>query len=305
MLVPIFTFLVLSSLLLMSEFKLETLDKYHNDICKVLVDSSNSIDNYFIDTNGTESSKTSAEIKSSFALETKRSSEYDMRLRLRFNLPKIQKKLRLVLEDKDTDDPLYDGTTLDSDHRLKSDNYFLRLEYFDHLIRNYHISSGVGVRFRRSNLHPYLNLKMRYIIDDSKERGSFIANRFRLYIDGDIENVFTYNFLERFWDDIYVLFHNVHRYQSWKKDRTFVNTLSMTKVYTKQQEVSLGVALNTLYNSNVIKVLYPQLYGVYRDSLYKNWIYYELNPSLLWREENDYRISARFMVNIGVIFNAD
>lgn len=302
MIVRIFSSLLFFSFAVNADFNLTQLDRYHATVCQALVNSSNSIDNYFIDTNGTESSKTEAEVKTSFALETERQSEYAMRLRLRLNLPKIQKRLRLVFEDEASDDPLYDGTTLSNEHDLQNINYFLRLEYFDEMIRNYRISSGVGVRFRKSSIHPYLNLKVRYVIDESKNRSSLVTNRFRLFVDGDIENILTYNWVEHFRDNIYVLFHNVHRYESWEQDRRFVNSLSATKVLGDRQEVTLGIALNNLYNNKEIKIVYPQLYSVYRDKLYKEWVYYELNPSILWREENDYRTSVRFMVNIGTVF---
>ncbi len=306
MFIRLVSFFILFSSLVQAEFNTTALDKYHADLCQILVESSERIDNYFIDTNiSEERSQTKAELKTSFALETKQSSEYAMRLRLRLNLPKIQKKLRIIFEDEESDDLVNDGTSLNSNHKVKNENYFLRLEYFDYMVRNHNLSGGAGVRVRKSNLHPYFNIKARYVIEESEDRSSLVTNRFRVYIDGDIEDIISFNMLRHFDDTIYVLFRNNFAYRSWESEKVIINGLSATKVLGEKREVTLGVMLRSELHHYSLHISYPQLYGVYRDQLYKHWLYYELNPSLLWRDENSYDISARFMVNIGAIFETN
>jgi len=305
--IRIIFFLIIFTLIggLHAENNESMLDSYHDDLCLWLVDTSNSIDDYFIDVNSTLRSDTQAEIKTSFAVENGQQSEYAMRLKLRLNLPKIQKKLRLILEDEDSDDLLYDNSVLNNNHQLEKKNYFLRIEYFNYMLKELNIASGVGVRLRKQSLHPYLNLKAKYYFEDRAEYQSLISNRFRLYIDGDVENTIGYDTLHYIEKDVYISFRNTLGYKSIEDHQKMVNDLSIIKPYNKDKRVILGVLLFTEIRDKDITVVYPQLYGIYRNQLYKDWIYYELNPSLLVRSENNDELSMRFMVNIGTIFRTN
>ena len=113
-----------------AEYNVSIWDEYHENLCNALINTSNSIDDYSVDDNHSGSSNTSAELSTSFAVENNQKLEKDIRLRLRLNLPKIQKNLRLVLEDETNDNALYDGTTLQNE-KLQDKRYYLGLEYFN------------------------------------------------------------------------------------------------------------------------------------------------------------------------------
>ncbi len=281
------------------------LDEYHNEVCDWLIDTSNDIDDYFIESN--ESiirSSTYAEIKISSAIESSRQSEHALRLRLRLHLPKIQKKLRLILEDEDSDDLSYDGTVLNNEYQLENKNYFLRLEYFNYIKKKLHLTAGAGIRFRKSSLHPYLNIRSKYYTEDNNQYRSLLFNRFRLYINSDIENTLGFDKFQHINNKTYTLFRNTLSYKSWEDDKKIVNAFSINHHLDQDRRFVAGISMVNQWDATEIELDYVQLYGLYRDRLYKNWIYYELNPSLLWREENDYDMSARFMVNIGMKFKS-
>jgi|GEM_PF-1628824 len=301
----IFIFISISVHTAYAEFNTTALDKYHDDLCYWLVDTSNSIDNYLIESNSTTSSDTFAELKTSFAIENTRASEYAIRLRLRLNLPKFQKKLRVVFEDEASDDALYDGTVLNSDYHLEDKNYFLRLEYFNYMVKQLNITSGGGIRFRKSSLHPYLNVKAKYKLFSSEREKLMMANRFRYYINGDIEDILSLNRLYTLNETLYYRFKNTLRYRDWESSKKIVNSVSLLKVLGTGVQASLGLALMSEWEDRSIEARYYQLYGTYRNLLYKDWIYYEFSPALLRREENNFNNSYRFMVNIGMIFKKD
>ncbi len=77
-----YLFFILITLSLNAEFNAVVLDKYREDLTQILIDTTNSIDDYFIDTNISKKNKTEAEIKTSFAMETGQKSEYAMRVKL-------------------------------------------------------------------------------------------------------------------------------------------------------------------------------------------------------------------------------
>ncbi len=77
------------------------------------------------------------------------------------------------------------------------------------------------------------------------------------------------------------------------------NSISITKNILYNKEMTVGLLLKSNFEEYKYYFDYPQLYFGYRAPLHKRWLYYELNPSILWREENSYRPSFRFMFNIG------
>jgi hypothetical protein len=295
-------YILLISNICYAEFNTTELDRYHDDLCNWLVDTSNGIDNYFIEENGTATSKTYAELKTSFAFETKRSSEYAIRLRLRLNLPKIQKKLRIVFEDSDSDDDFYDATQLDNDRYLDNKNYYLRLEYFNYIWKKLNFSASGGVRLRKLTVHPYLNLKVKYNVESLDKNERVISNRFRYYINEDIEDVVSYNIFYPIEESIYCTVRHSFRYRNWQEYQQIVNSASCVKNIEKNRYISIGASMLSKLEDDVLNLQYPKIYWTYRGKLYKEWIYYELIPSILWRKENDYHESYRFMVNIGTIF---
>ncbi len=295
----LFLYFILLLSILKADFNTTLLDEYYNSLCQILVDSSNSVDDYFIDANSTEQSKTEAELKTSFAIESGRKSEYAMRLRVRLSLPKIQKKLRLIFEDEDSDDIFYDGTSLNNQYKMEKKNYFLRLDFFNEVIKKVDLTSGIGVKFRKLTLYPYFNLKARYILED---KNAVASNRFRLYSNGDFEDTLNLNKMQYFSSSVYLFYRNFFRYRSWTYNSSIVNSIYATKILSDKKELSLGVSLTSELDVLKSYIRYEQLYIAYRDLLYKNWVYYELSPSILWREENGYERSYRFMFNIGVKF---
>ena len=148
-------------------------------------------------------------------------------------------------------------------------------------------------------MYPYFNLKARYILED---KNAVASNRFRLYSNGDFEDTLNLNKMQYFSSSVYLFYRNFFRYRSWTYNTSIVNSISATKILSNKKEFSLGVSLTSELEILKSYIRYEQLYIAYRDLLYKNWVYYELSPSILWREENDYERSYRFMFNIGVKF---
>jgi hypothetical protein len=295
----LFLYFLIAVSTLKADFNTTILDKYHDSLCQILVEGSNRVDDYFIDANSTTESKTEAELKTSFAIESGKESEYAVRLRVRLNLPKLERRFRLIFEDEDSDNIFYDGTSLNSQYKLENRNYFLRLDFFNEVIEKIDVTSGIGVKFKQLNLYPYFNLKAKYIIDD---KNSVISNRFRLYSSGDFENTLNLNRVDYFSRSVYIFYRNFLRYRSWTYNSSIVNSISATKILSNSRELSMGFALTSELDVLKPYIRHRQLYLAYRDLLYKKWLYYELSPSLLWREENDYKRSYRFMINIGLKF---
>jgi hypothetical protein len=281
-------------------------DEYHDSLCKVLVNTSNSIDDYFIeDKNNSLSSTTHAEFSTSFAKETYFGMEKDVRFRLRLNLPKIQENLRLVFEDENSDNLLYDGTTLNNQD-LEDKRYYLRVEAFSYFKDSLNMKLGGGVRFRNGNLVPYLNINSKYELYDENNHKAQLFNRFRYYSDGEIENNFEFNTLYALYDDVYLTWNNNFHYRSEEKFETLFNDLSLVHFFNKKQQVDFGLGISSYVdNFEKFSVDYYYLHSSYHHVFYKNLVYYELAPSILKRNINGFKTSYRFLVNFGIYFKSE
>ncbi|CAA6811960.1 MAG: Unknown protein [uncultured Sulfurovum sp.] len=278
-------------------------DKYHENLCKLLVNTSNSIDNYFVDDNSSERSKTHAEFSTSFATETHLSLEKDIRFRLRLNLPKIEKNLRLVFEDDTSDNLLYDGTTLNDQH-LDSKQYYLRLEYFNFMKDTFKTRVGAGVKIRRGNLVPYANARSRYELYAQNKHKAELYNRFRYYSDGEIENSLEFNALYTIRDDLYAIWDNTFFHINTTPYEVLANDFSFVTVLNDKQHIRYGFGISSEVSKfEALDVSYYYLHGSFHHVFYKDWAYYTISPSILQREINNFDTSYRLLLNFGIYFN--
>ncbi|CAA6814438.1 MAG: Unknown protein [uncultured Sulfurovum sp.] len=278
-------------------------DTYHDNLCKMLIDTSNSIDDYFIDGNISTSSNTYGEFSTSIAQESYLSFENDVRFRLRLNLPKIQKNLRLVFEDDSSDNLLYDGTQLNDQH-LDTKEYFLRLEYLNYVKNTFNIRMGGGLKVRKRNLVPYLNVRARYEFYNEQKNKSELFNRFRYYSDGEIENNLELNSLYTISDDLYTLWTNTFYHTNRFPHETLASSITAVSIFTDKQHIRYGLGISSHVNKfQDLTVDYYYLHSAFHHLFYKDWAYYEISPSILQRKNNDFKTSYRLLVKFGIYFH--
>ena len=297
--------LILSLLLsqLFAQSSMDVLEEYHDELCTILVNTSNSIDDYFVEGNdSTPRSTTYAELSTSVAMEANQEFEKDVRLRLRLSLPKIQKNLRLIFEDENNDNSLYDRTTL-NDERLRDKSYYLRVEYFKFIKEKFNLALGAGLRVRQRHLVPYLNLRSRYdLYKDNKIKSSFY-NRLRFYSDGATEDILEFNNIYTFDDTVYAILKNQLSYSNEKSYEIAYHDLSLIKELNEKKQLRVGMGIRSdLKNFKHYNIEYYHIHTLYHHLFYKKWLYYQVAPSILWREENGFDISYRLMLNFGVYF---
>jgi len=288
---------------LYAKSNMEILEEYHDELSTVLVNVSNSIDDYFIEDNSSSlKSKTYAKFSSSIAMEGNQKIEKDMRLRLRLNLPKIQKNLRIIFEDDNYDNSFYDRTTLNNE-KLKDKSYYLRLEYLKLVKKKFNLGLGLGLRVRQGNLVPYLNFRSRYDVFKNETFKSLFRNRFRYYSDGEQEDVLEFNNLYIFDDSVYTILQNELSYSNKDSYELAYHDLSLIKKLSDKKQLSVGMGIRSgLVNFKDYNIEYYHIHTLYHYTFYKNWLYYEVSPSVLWRESNNFNISYRLMLNFGILF---
>ncbi len=286
-----------------AQSNMEILEEYHDELCNILVNTSNSIDNYFIDDNSSSlKSTTHAKFSTSVAMESNQKFEKDMRLGLRLNLPKIQKNLRIIFEDDNYDNSFYDRTTLNNE-KLRDKSYYLRLEYLKLIKKKFNLALGLGLRVRQGNLVPYLNFRSRYDVFTNETFKSLFRNRFRYYSDGEIEDIFEFNNLYSFDNSVYAILGNKLSYSNQDSYEIAYHDLSLIKKLSDKKQLSVGMGIRSnLVNFKHYDVEYYHIHTLYHHLFYKNWLYYQVVPSILWRETNSFSTSYRLMLNFGILF---
>jgi len=286
-----------------AQSNMEVLEEYRDQLCTILVNASNSIDDYFIEGNLTNiKSKTYAKLSTSVAMEANQKFEKDMRLRLRLNLPKIQQNLRIIFEDENNDNTFYDRTTLNNE-KLRDKSYYLRLEYLRLVKKKFNLGLGLGLRVRQGNLVPYLNFRSRFDVFKDETFKSVFRNRFRYYSDGEIEDIFEFNNLYIFDSSLYTILRNQLSYSNKDSYERAYHDLSLIKKLRDKKKLSVGMGVrSSLVNFKHYNVTYYHVHTLYHHLFYKNWLYYQVAPSTLWRESNNFKISYRLMLNFGILF---
>jgi len=297
-------YLILLSLSLYSDFNTTILDEYHKSLCNILVNSSDNIDNYFIE-GGSTGSTTRAEFKTSYAIESERKSEYALRLRLHLSLPKLQKHMRLIFEDTQSDDLLNDGATLENEKKIQNMNYTLKVEISDNMIKQFNTKLLLGTRFRKSFLHPFLSMKLNRVLINDNLKTVVFHNRFRIFDDLNYEEIASIKRMDTMNNNLYMIFENIFRYKSDRDNNELITRLAGRKLLGEKRELSTGMSFYSSFRHGRYDIVYPEVFTKYYEMFYKNWIYYEVSPSVLWRHEHNYRASLRVMFNLGVIFRKD
>jgi len=286
-----------------AQSNMELFEMLHDELCSVLVNTSNSIDNYFVEDNSSSlKSTTNAKFSTSIAMEGNQKFEKDVRLRLRLNLPKIQKNLRIIFEDDNYDNNLYDRTTLNNE-KLRDKSYFLRLDYLKFVKKKFNLALGLGLRVRQRKLVPYLNFRSRYDIFKNEMFKSLFRNRFRYYSDGEIEDILEFKNLYIFDNSLYTTLQNKLSYSNKDSYETVYHDLSLIKELSDKKKLSVGIGIRSeLVNFKHYNIAYYHVHTRYHYLFYKNWLYYQVAPSILWRESNNFDVSYRLMLNFGILF---
>ena len=284
------------------------IDEYRNQFSNLLVNTMSDIDNFLTDSNRTICNDTHAELSTSIAKESRLDLEEDIRFRVRVNLPKVQKHLKLYIEDEDSDNILYNETQLQQDKlqdNLQNKRYYVRLEFLKFDIKGLTNRLSGGVRIRSHTLVPYANYRSNYKLYEDKKFKSGISNNFRLYTDGGLEDYLSFNTLYNFSNSLRGVWRNIFRYDEspievFDSDYSFLYKLDRTK------EVSLGFeVVDSIKNFGRSKIDNVNLHSSFFHIFHKDWMYYEVSTYMLKRKENNYENSYRLFLNLGIYFNTN
>jgi hypothetical protein len=260
-----------------------------------LVDAFFADDRYYADT-----TETYARLSLQTSFESGESAESEARLRVRVDLPGTEERLRLFIEGGDPE--VGEGTESGSIPAALDDNdYNLGLEAQLTQIGAWDIRPGIGVK-AGAPPDPFLRLRAtRY-----GQLGSWLS-RFSAgvaeFVDDGTEFQTRLDFDYKLSEDW--LFRSASRAR-WldRKDRTdLTQTLTLFQRLKSRAAVGYDVGLRADDDPDwEVNAYFVQVRGRYRA--YRKWLFVELAPQVVFREEDDYDPSLRVAIRVDAVFGA-
>jgi hypothetical protein len=103
--------------------------------------------------------------------------------------------------------------------------------------------------------------------------------------------------------DLYLTWNNNFYNSSENEFKSLFNDLSIVHFFNKKQQLNVGLGIfSSIENFDKLYVDYYYLHSSFHHLFYKNLVYYEVSPSILKRNINNFKTSYRFLVNFGIYF---
>ncbi len=209
--------------------------------------------------------------------------EFDAKFKVHFYLPKWNEKLSLILDNEDQDELMldYEAESIDPDRDASSFN--VALQHIKEFNSDYKIKNRLGV----SRKQLYARSEIDFIWSFSKFRVGLVPRIDYFAKDGwgpaakialDYPLSKSYLSVSASWQNL----------QNESKSRNKLGIYHVNKIDDKQLLVT-GIRYNkNRYDGDKLLDLY-YCSARYRNLIYKNWMYFEVEPFIEFRQEKDYR----------------
>jgi len=273
----------------------KALDDRQENVSTRLISAAEWIDSFFDDGRYyEEENKTRATLSLEFGYTKNDDFEINPRLSVRLQLPKISKKLNLLIkgaddEEYDTDgNPRPPGDTSTDRSQLEA-----ALQYFLIDTENSNLSTSFGGSYD----YLYGGLRYRYLQEFGKWQGRF-TDRLRWYTDEGWENRADVDFERRF-SDVW-MFRSITTGTWYESDDGIPHSQIFRVFQVLSREKALlyetGAYFDTDPNYSMVDF---QIKLRYRQRFYRDWLAFEIAPQISFPEDHDRD------ANLGIFFRFD
>ncbi len=287
---------------------LTSLDTQRDYLSGKIVNFANDIDRFFgNDRNYQESNKSVVQ------LDLARSSGYggDRKLvlsaRANLNLPSTEKRLHLLIESNPdqntTGEPTANENTALTDQVNTPQSYGLALRYekVKQELKEFHISADAGLKFQGIKINPFVRARSSYSIPFEQWRLKAAESVYWFNTIGIGET--TQVDLEHLISEP-VLFRATSN-ATWLREK---QNFDLRQDLSFFQTVSDRTAV--LYQASAIGVSNPQVQLsayvaqiLYRYRLHRQWVFFELNPQMIFPKVNSFNGSFALTMRLEMLFD--
>ncbi|WJG09101.1 hypothetical protein [Aliiglaciecola sp. LCG003] len=271
----------------------EWLDTMHQSISESVMDSAQWFDNFFALKNQQEDQKALGEIRVRLGWEprSRELDEFEAKLRIRVKLPNLKNRVDLILSDYDDadEDKIRAGRV---NGRDRKDNFSLALRYKTKPDSGFSHRIGFGRRFQYFTKSRYRdavdineNLEMRY------DASIYYYNRDKFGTDLGLALNYDYS------PETVLRFDNRFYFREKSDDWLWQHSWQMLHQIDDSSAMILGYYIEGL--SRPSYHLEKYLLSVkLRKNAFRQWLYFDLEPFIVWRREESF--SASFGVALRV-----
>ncbi|KPK53999.1 MAG: hypothetical protein PVI25_10735 [Gammaproteobacteria bacterium] len=273
----------------------------HGGISAGVEKSARFVDSFFADDRFyADATETYARLSMQSTWESGEDTEADARLRVRLDLPGAEEKLRLFIEGGDPDETA-ETQSESVPEAIEDNDYNIGLEGQLRNTGQWDIRPAVGVK-AAGPPDPFVRARaIRY-----ERLGSWLM-RFSAgaaeYLDDGTELQTRLDFDRRLAEDWLFRSTSRARYLD-SKDR--IDVLQLLTLFQKYNDrVGFGYDIGVRVDDDPdwdADQYFAQFRARFRA--YRKWLFVELKPQLLFREEDDYSASFRFSLRADIVFGA-
>lgn len=275
----------------------EWLDSMHTSISESVMDTAQWFDNFFANTKGQEDQQALGELRLRLGWEprSRELNDFDAKLKIRVKLPKLKNRVDLIFTDyEDTpDDKIRAGRSSDVN---RQDNFTLALRYKTNPDSGLSHRIGFGRRFQyfvksryRESIAIDDNFSMRYDASVYYYNRDKFGSDFGLGFDYDYSNNMLLRFENRFY------------YRDKSKDWLWQHSWQGLHQINDSSAVIYGYFIEGLSKPNYR--LEEYLLSVkWRKQTARSWLFYEVEPFVLWRRSEGFSASYGIALRVEGFF---
>ncbi len=287
------------------------LDDYHKFLSNWLMDKSDYLDKYISEKNDTKRlSNTRVKVAYEVGVNTSGGFSNNLDFGLSLNLPRFENKVKLTLNKVKSDWNALDEngdvvSNVGLSSKLESDNkYDLMLEYKGHRGKKSSIGLTGGLRFNKYFFEPYVGLKGKYLVFQRDKDALLLRDKLRFYVAGEIRNTIYSKYVRDVGKYMQFGWYGNIDYSTKSDNQDFKTELLLQRSTNNYSFNRVGfVASANLTNfKNFRKQNFETYYKHHDKMLNKDWLYYEITPSVVWKKEDNFKSSFTLKFKIGATF---
>jgi len=277
---------------------LAPLDSSHDAMARSVLDFANWLDHFFGDQRIYDESQNShLKLNLLHISEQGYEPRFEANLQGKLTLPNTQKRLKILIESDPKDDNSADNTVLEA---VESQEQSLGLRYIKNFTDWLRGNTDAGVRFRSGSLDSFVRFRL---------RGLFTLGRWNLRAaetlfwreSTGLGETTRVDFERRFLDDY--LFRSTSQ----------ATYLDDTRQFDMGQDFFLIHTINkhraVIYRTGLSAESEPQAHVTsyifsirLRQQLHRDWLFFEINPKVVYPQEENFRARSSLTLKLEVIF---
>ncbi len=276
-----------------------TIDEYYKDTLSFLTDTIRSIDVLLSDNNVSLKQKFSIRTSVDTIMESREPIRFRFNFRANLSLPRTQKRLNLFLQEFRKSDNIEDETQNSINRSIQDRSFLIGLQY----LTRHNLTYRLGVRFRGISPDPFIMAGWENTTYFNNNLWIYYGDRAYYYIDRHLDNRLFASLQSRLDNRSLFTLNNSYRYQEYIKEHQFTHALTWFRSIDRYKFFSPTIMLYATQSPDHGYRISNYYIGItYHDRFYRDWLFYEIEPGLIWRDEYNFKLGFRCLLRVGVTF---